>query len=332
MFDLLKKKFFGLTNAIKEIVRAKKEGAVTEKKKEETIKVRPPITRKIAGLIFKELKISEDDVKNTFENFETDLLEADVALPVTERLSTDIKTKIVGRSIKYDELEKFVNQNIKTTLQELLAQEKFDIVQFVRQRPKPVKLLFVGPNGAGKTSTMAKVANLLLKNDYKCLFSASDTFRAAAIEQTAAHAKSLGITVISHKYGADPAAVAFDAIKHAEADGIDVVLIDTAGRQETNRNLIEELRKIVRIAKPDLTIFVGEAIVGNAIISQIQQFNAAVKIDGVILTKIDCDAKGGAALSIKSTTGIPILYLTVGQKHDDIVTFSAEFIIDRIFT
>jgi len=195
-----------------------------------------------------------------------------------------------------------------------------------------VKILFLGPNGHGKTTTIAKFVHMLQKNGFSCVISASDTFRAAAIEQTMEHAERLGVTAIKHQYGADPTAVAFDAIKHAEAKGIDVVLIDTAGRQETDRNLIEQLKKISRVVNPDLKLFVVEGIVGNAVIEQVTQFNAAIPLNGVILTKIDCDAKGGTAISIKKATGIPVLYLGVGQGYDDLVPFTTDYIVSRLMT
>jgi fused signal recognition particle receptor len=171
---------------------------------------------------------------------------------------------------------------------------------------------------------------MLNKNSKTCVIAAADTFRAAAIEQTSEHAKRLNVPVIKHDYGSDPAAVAFDAVKYAKAKGIDVVLIDSAGRQETNRNLIEQLKKIERVAQPDLKIFVGEGISGNALLSQVSEFHKAIGLDGVILTKMDVDAKGGTVISIKRATGVPILYLGVGQGYDDLVAFDSSYIAKRI--
>ena len=194
----------------------------------------------------------------------------------------------------------------------------------------PYKILFVGPNGAGKTTTMAKIASMLIANNITCVLSASDTFRAAAIEQTAYHASKLGINVIKGTYGADPASVAFDAIAHAKAHGIMVVLIDSAGRQETNKSLIEELKKISRVANPDLKIFIGESISGNALLEQVKVIDEAVKLDGIVLTKLDVDAKGGNTLSILSDTTIPILYFGTGEKYSDIISYDPQFIVDNI--
>ena len=196
---------------------------------------------------------------------------------------------------------------------------------------KPFVIVFVGFNGSGKTTTIAKLAHWLKKNGLSVVIAASDTFRAGAIEQLEEHAKRVGVRVIKHDYGADPAAVAYDAIQHAKARGIDVVLVDTAGRNELNRNLMDEMRKIVRVTKPDLVIFVGDALAGNAVVEQARQFNDAVRIDGVILTKLDADARGGAALSISHAIGAPILFVGVGQGYDDLKPFDEKWFVDRIF-
>ncbi len=195
---------------------------------------------------------------------------------------------------------------------------------------KPVSIMFLGPNGTGKTTTMAKIAHLLKKNGISSVFSASDTFRAAAIEQISIHGEKLGTEVIKGEYGADPASIAFDAIAHAKSKGIACVLIDTAGRQETNKSLVEELKKIARVNKPDLVLFVGESIAGNALLEQVKEFNEAIKIDGIILTKLDCDAKGGNTLSILSETTIPVLFFGIGENYKDLIPFDANFIVSNI--
>ncbi|MGI0133693.1 MAG: signal recognition particle-docking protein FtsY, partial [Candidatus Micrarchaeaceae archaeon] len=194
----------------------------------------------------------------------------------------------------------------------------------------PVKILFLGPNGTGKTTTIAKLTNSFKNSGVSVVMSASDTFRAAAIEQMAIHAGRLGVPIIKSTYGADPASVAFDAIAYGRAHGINVVMIDSAGRQETNKNLISEVQKMVRIAKPDLTIYVGESTAGNAISEQIKEFGRFMKIDGIILTKLDCDAKGGNALSIAQVTGIPVLFFGTGEGYDALVPYSPEFVVDAV--
>jgi len=158
----------------------------------------------------------------------------------------------------------------------------------------------------------------------------SDTFRAGSIEQLEIHAKRLGIHLIKHQYGADAAAVAFDAVQYARTHGINAVLVDTAGRMQTNKNLLAEMEKIIRVVKPDLVLFVGDALAGNDAVFQAEEFNKSVRIDGSVLTKIDADAKGGAAVSIAYVTKKPILYVGTGQTYDDLEIFKPEDIVDRI--
>ena len=200
----------------------------------------------------------------------------------------------------------------------------------VSEGSKPVKILFLGPNGTGKTTTIAKLAYGFKNAGISSVLSASDTFRAAAIEQLEHHANKIGVPVIRSSYGADPASVAFDAIAYAKAHGIDAVLIDSAGRQETNKSLIEEMKKMVRVAKPDLIIFVGESTAGNMISEQIKEFSKFMAIDGIILTKLDCDAKGGGALSIAHTTGRPVLFFGTGEGYDALIPYDPNFVIDAI--
>jgi fused signal recognition particle receptor len=191
--------------------------------------------------------------------------------------------------------------------------------------------MFVGVNGTGKTLSIAKIAYQLIKQGKTCVLAAGDTFRAGAIEQLTVHAENLGVKIIKHGPGSDPAAVAFDAIEHAKAKHKDVVLLDTAGRMQTNYNLMDEMAKIKRVAKPDLVIFVGDALSGNDAVEQAKRFNEVVGIDGVILTKVDTDAKGGSALSIAYTIGKPLLYIGVGQKYEDQIPFNAEWMVENIF-
>jgi len=190
--------------------------------------------------------------------------------------------------------------------------------------------VFFGINGTGKTTTIAKVANLLLKNKISCVLAAGDTFRAASIEQIQHHADNLNLKVIKHDYGADPAAVAFDAIKHAKAHNIDAVLIDTAGRMHTSGNLLSEMEKICRVTDPDLKIFVAESIAGNDAIQQAKNFDETIGIDGAILTKADVDDKGGTAISISYVTKKPILFLGTGQEYDNIEVFNKEKFIEHL--
>lgn len=300
--------------------------------KQAELNVAPSLLTKLKSVVMPEVTITDSDVSSVLDEFEMQLLTADVALPVAEEIAKDVRSKLVGISVKSSQLESHVKDAIYDSILEVTKQERFDIFQIMAEREKPLKILFIGPNGAGKTTAIAKFAHMLTKNSRTCVIAAADTFRAAAIEQTSEHAKRLNVPVIKHDYGSDPAAVAFDAVKYAKAKGIDVVLIDSAGRQETNRNLIEQLKKIERVVRPDLKIFVGEGISGNALLSQVSEFHKAIGLEGVILTKMDVDAKGGTVISIKKATGVPILYLGIGQGYDDLVAFDSSYITKRIMS
>ncbi|NJE25374.1 signal recognition particle-docking protein FtsY [Thermococcus sp. MV5] len=279
-------------------------------------------------------EISEKDVENALWDLELELLEADVALEVVDELKERIKQKLVGQKVKIGTNKREVVENaVRDAVLEVLTPEKrIDLLEIIKsKREKPFVIVFVGFNGSGKTTTIAKLANWLKKHGLSVVIAASDTFRAGAIEQVEEHAKRVGVKIIKHGYKSDPAAVAYDAIEHAKARGIDVVLVDTAGRNELNRNLMDEMKKIARVTKPDLVMFVGDALAGNAIIEQARQFNDAVKIDGVILTKLDADARGGAALSISHAIGAPILFVGVGQGYDDLMSFDEKWMLERLF-
>ncbi|WP_297465569.1 signal recognition particle-docking protein FtsY [Thermococcus sp.] len=279
-------------------------------------------------------EISEKDVEKALWDLELELLEADVALDTVEELKERIKNKLVGQKVKIGtDKRALVEKAVRDAVLEILTpQKRINLLEMIRSKEeKPFVIAFVGFNGSGKTTTIAKLAHWLKKNGFSVVIAASDTFRAGAIEQLEEHAKRVGVKVIKHSYGADPAAVAYDAIQHAKARGVDVVLIDTAGRNELNRNLMDEMKKIARVAKPDLIIFVGDSLSGNAVVEQAKQFNEAVKIDGVVLTKLDADARGGAALSISHAIGAPILFVGVGQGYDDLKPFDEKWFVGRIF-
>jgi fused signal recognition particle receptor len=276
----------------------------------------------IKSFFTNEITIGESEVSGLLSELELSLLEADVTYDVSLQVTEQLRTKLVGMKVPKGEVESRTKQAIIEVLAAIMDNDKkFLLPARVRELARPAKILFVGPNGAGKTTTMAKVARMLMDSGLTVMFSASDTFRAAAIEQAEVHAGRLGVSVVKSGYGADPSSVAFDAINFARSHNIDVVLIDSAGRQDTNVNLLDELKKMNRVAKPDLKIYIGESIGGNSIIEQIGAFNEAIGIDGAILTKLDCDAKGGTAISVSRATGIPILYLGVGQGYNDLVAF-----------
>lgn len=264
-------------------------------------------------------------------DLEIGLLESDVAYDVIQSIKKDIKEELKSISFSRFRSGDFVETVLKNAISHVLQANDFDFIDFINQKEKPVVIMFIGVNGTGKTLSIAKIAKLLHKHDKTCVMAAGDTFRAGAIEQLTIHAEKLGVKIIKHGPGSDPAAVAYDAIEHAKAKHKDVVLLDTAGRMQTNYNLMDEMAKIKRVAKPDLILFVGDSLSGNDAVEQAKRFNEVVGIDGVILTKVDTDAKGGSSLSIAYTIGKPLLFIGVGQGYDDQIPFNPEWMVDNLF-
>ena len=291
------------------------------------------IVSSVKTLIMGETEIKESDIKDMLDNLELELLEADVDISVSQFIVENLRSKLIGKKVKRGSVTESINQSIKEVLVEVLENDKsFDFIERIRSLPKPVKIVFVGINGAGKTTTIAKVINLLQKNNLRVVVAAADTFRAAAIEQLSTHTDRLGVRLVKRDYGSDPTSVAFDAVNYAKAHSIDVVLIDTAGRQDTNISLINEMKKMVRVISPDLKVYIGESVSGNAIIEQVSSFNKEIGLDGIILTKLDCDPKGGTVLSLNKTSGVPIIFLGIGQKYEDLEVFNSEQIVSRILS
>jgi fused signal recognition particle receptor len=315
----------------------KAESAEEEEKKEAERKKlkKPSLKEKLKRVIKREVTITEKDVKDILEEFELNLISNDVAVEVAESIRKEMERELIGRKVKgKSEIPKVVERSLQRALLSVLEPERevdlFKVIEEAREEGRPAVIMFVGVNGSGKTTTIAKVAKLLKDRGYSVVIAAADTFRAAAIEQLEEHAERLGVTLIKGEKGDDPAAVAFNAVQHAEAKGKDVVLVDTAGRAYTDVNLMEELRKMKRVLEPDLVIFVGDALAGNDAVEQARTFDEYVGIDGAILTKVDADAKGGAVLSITKVTGAPILYLGVGQGYDDLKEFQPEWFVERV--
>jgi fused signal recognition particle receptor len=278
-------------------------------------------------------KISEKELDEILWELELGLLEADVALPVIEEIKASVRESLVGKRVdRKFTVEDAVKLALRNAIEGALKLSEFDFDDFIAKHEKPVVVMFVGINGTGKTTAIAKITNRLQKNGMSVVLAAGDTFRAGAIEQISIHGERLGTKVIKHQSGGDPAAVAYDAIDHAKARQRDVVLVDTAGRMQTNSNLMDEMKKIKRVAKPHLTIFVGDSLAGNDAIEQAVTFNKEIGIDAVILTKIDADAKGGAALSIAHAVKKPIAFLSTGQAYEEIIKFNSKWMVDRLFS
>ncbi|MFT7616186.1 MAG: fused signal recognition particle receptor [Candidatus Woesearchaeota archaeon] len=274
-------------------------------------------------------ELDDAQFEDLFFELELVLLENNVAVEVIEKIKTDLKVHLVGVPIKRSDVLPTIQRVLHESITEVLDVPTMNLLDEVSKK-KPYVISFVGVNGAGKTTHLAKIAHYLKKNNLTCVIAACDTFRAAAIQQVEEHATKIGVRLIKHDYGADSAAVAYDAVAHAKAKGLDVVLIDTAGRLHSNSNLMDELAKINRVVEPDLTIFVGESITGNDCVEQAIQFNEKVGIDAIILTKADVDEKGGAAISISYVTKKPILFLGTGQTYDDLTEFNKETVLEQL--
>jgi fused signal recognition particle receptor len=301
---------------------------------EERRELKPSISvrGKIRAAITGSVQLQESDLKDLLWELELALLEADVEQSTAEEICREIKERFLGKKIsKKEGIEETVKNAISEILLSMMETEECDILKEIREKKeKPYKILFLGPNGAGKTTSIAKLTKMLQEKGLKAIWAAGDTFRAASIEQLEKHAENLGVRVVKHQYGSDPAAVAFDAVKAAQSRKIDVVLIDSAGRQETNRNLMGELEKIVRVVKPDLKIYVGEAFTGQALLQQAMEYNKAVGLDGFILSKIDCDSKGGTTISLLYRLKKPILFVGTGQEYSDLEKFEPGFVLSRV--
>jgi len=280
-------------------------------------------------------ELTGKDLDNVLDEFQLSLIENDVAVSAADFISSELKEKL-----KDVQFARFTDPRtrVKVILQEVLLSllqraGQLDIFALIDKKKgigEPAVLVFIGINGTGKTTSIAKLAHILQKKGQTVILAASDTYRSGSIEQLEEHARRIGVRVIKHQYGADPAAVAFDAVNYAKAHRINAVLIDTAGRMQNNKNLLEEMRKIVRVTNPDLTILVVDALTGNDAVEQGKVFSEAVKIDGIILAKLDADVKGGSAISLSYIMGKPVTMVGTGQKYDDLEPFQAEAIVKNL--
>lgn len=274
-------------------------------------------------------KITEEEFDSIFDDLELLLLDNNVALEAVDDIRDSLKEKLVGREIKKDDLEKEISGELKKAIEEILV-EPDNPLEFIKIAEKPFKILFFGINGTGKTTSIAKVTSFLKAAGFSVVLAAGDTFRAASIEQIEEHASKLDVPVIKQDYGADPAAVGYDAIQYAKKNKIDVVLIDTAGRMHTKSNLLAEMEKIVRVTEPDLKLFVAESVAGNDAVDQAKAFHETVDIDGSILSKADIDEKGGTVISVSHATGKPVFYLGTGQNYCDLELFNKQKFVESL--
>jgi fused signal recognition particle receptor len=290
-------------------------------------RLRKGLSSAVNKIVTTELKA--ENLRPILDEFRLNLIENDVAVPVAYYITDELEKRLDGVEVKrLGDRKELVKGTLHDVLIEILTtKETINLLEDIerkRQVKEPYTILFVGINGTGKTTSIAKVAQFLMKKGYSVVLAGADTYRAGSIEQLEQHSQKLGVRMIKHKYGADPAAVAYDAISHAESRGVNVVLIDTAGRIQTDRNLMSELSKIKRVVDPDLTILVIDALIGNDAVLQAEEFHKSVNVDANILTKVDADVKGGASLSVAHVTGKPIIFIGVGQEYKDLEAFEPE--------
>lgn len=328
-----------------EIEEARKEAEFKETEEEEAKEIEKPaeeieevkeVVEEKKGFFQKikeavvEKTINDSDFEKIFEPIHMVLLENNVALEVVELIEENLKKDTIGKKVSRQKLAETIRNSIVRSIETVLIEPDIEKFWAKIKEKKPCKIMFIGVNGVGKTLAVAKLANLFQKKGLKCVLAASDTFRAASIEQLQEHADNLNVKMIKHQYGSDAAAVAFDAVKYAEQKNLDVVLIDTAGRQQINVNLMEEMKKIARVSKPDLVIFCADSLTGNDAVEQARKFNEAVAFDYSILNKADVDQKGGAILSVAYITKKPVLFLGTGQEYDKLEFFKKEDIIQKL--
>src|SRR5689334_19594967 len=288
-----------------------------------------------AAKSFGQKELKEKDINEVLFELEVALLESDVATEVIDSLKNDLKQKLIGATVEKDQIANIVKQNLREHISNMFdSAGKVDIISNIEKKKstgEPYIISFMGINGTGKTTTVAKVAYLLRENKFSVVIAAADTYRAGAIEQISEHGKRLNIKVIAQNYGSDPAAVSRDAVLYAKSHKIDCILIDTAGRMQTSKNLMDQISKINKVVNPDLKLFVGDSLAGNDTVSQAREFHNYIKFDGAILTKSDADARGGAAISIVKVTSSPILYLGVGQEYKDLKSFDKDVFLETLF-
>ena len=281
-----------------------------------------------------EKQISEKELDKVMEDLTRELLESEIPFDLVEQISKNIKKQMIDKKFaRSDEFKEIIKSEFTRTIKEIFQKvEDVDLIQLINSKEsKPFKILIVGINGSGKTTTVAKIGHLLKENNISSAIVAGDTFRSGAIEQIKEHADRLELKLISQKYGSDPAAVARDGVEYSKTHNIDAVIIDTSGRVQTNSNLMQEVLKIKNVVNPDFTVFIGDSLAGNDLVSQTHEFFKFTEFNGSILTKVDADVKGGAILSILSETGKPIIYIGTGQEYKDLEKFNEERFLSGLF-
>ncbi|MFC7070035.1 signal recognition particle-docking protein FtsY [Halobaculum lipolyticum] len=291
----------------------------------------PSRLKRAAAFATGKVIIEEEDLDGPLQDLELALLSSDVEMSVADRILDTVREKMIGETrAQVQTTDQLVTEALHDALVEVISVGQFDFEQRIAEADKPVTIVFTGVNGVGKTTSIAKLSRWLEERGYSTVLANGDTYRAGANEQIREHAEALDKRLIAHEQGGDPAAVIYDGVEYAEANDIDVVLGDTAGRLHTSNDLMAQLEKIDRVVDPDMTLFVDEAVAGQDAVRRAQEFDDAAAIDGSVLTKADADSSGGAAISIAYVTGKPILFLGVGQGYDDLALFDPEELVDAL--
>ncbi|ELZ11589.1 cell division protein FtsY [Halovivax asiaticus JCM 14624] len=291
----------------------------------------PGFGRKAASLARGKFVIEEADLKGPLDQLELALLSSDVEVSVVDEIVGTMRDELVGETRTFTtSTGEVVEDALRTAIKDVISVGQFDVEERVAEAEKPLVIVFTGVNGVGKTTSIAKLDRWLDARGYSTVMANGDTYRAGANEQIKEHAEARGTKLITHEQGGDPAAVLYDAVEYAEANDVDVVLGDTAGRLHTDEGLMDQLEKIGRVVDPDMTLFVDEAVAGQDAVKRAREFNEAVEMDGAILTKADADSNGGAAISIAQVTGKPIIFLGVGQGYDDLERFDPDELANRL--
>lgn len=287
--------------------------------------------RRARSLATGKVVLDEEDLESPLWDLELALLESDVEVDVASELTDRIEEELIGeRRTVIERTGNVVTDALREALIDILSVGQFDFEERIATTESPVVIIFTGVNGVGKTTSIAKMGQYLTQQGHSVVLANGDTYRAGANEQIAEHAERIDVDLISHDSGGDPAAVIYDAKEYAQANDIDVVLGDTAGRLHTSQGLMDQLEKIGRVVDPDMTLFVDEAVAGQDAVNRAREFDAAIPVDGSVLTKADADTSGGAALSIAHVTGSPILFLGTGQEYDDLERFDPEAMVERL--
>jgi fused signal recognition particle receptor len=288
-------------------------------------------TRQLFGRMNETLEAADDITDDLWDDLEETLITSDVGVVTTERLLNTLRERVQVENLTR-------GSQLRDALKEELTLMLGAPEPLVFSDTSPITvLLVVGVNGVGKTTSIAKLANILKKQKHRVLLAAGDTFRAAATEQIKTWGERIGVPVVSHQHGADPGAVVFDAMEAAQARGTDVLIVDTAGRLHTKYNLMEELKKIVRVLQkydpeaPHEVLLVIDATTGQNGFMQAKQFVQDAGVSGVILTKLDGTARGGIAFAIAAELGLPIKYVGTGERVNDFAEFDADEFVDALF-